>query len=105
MWSWRRTEDKGEGGGGGQHDTTRGRLVREYVDVEVDPNCVITHGPELDEILQHGGCDEQAVKQRVGQEEDEELVVGEAHAVVHPGEREKGQGQRSDWVDLEASTQ
>lgn len=44
-----------------------------------------THCPEFDEVLQHGGGDEQAVHQRVGQEEDEELVVGEAHAVVDPG--------------------
>lgn len=48
------------------------------------PPC--THRPELDEVLQHGGGNEQAVHQRVGQEEDEELVVGEAHAVVDPGE-------------------
>lgn len=46
---------------------------------------VVTHCPELYEILQHGGCDEQTVHQRVGQEEDEELVVGESYAVVHPG--------------------
>lgn len=43
-----------------------------------------THGPELYEILQNRGRDEQTVDQRVGQEEDEELVVGEADAVVHP---------------------
>lgn len=46
-----------------------------------------THRPEFDEILQHGGGDEQAVEQRVGQEEDEKLVVGESHTVVHPGDR------------------
>lgn len=51
-----------------------------------------THCPELDEVLQHGGGDEQAVHQRVGQEEDEELVVGEAHAVVDPGGRGGGGG-------------
>lgn len=45
-----------------------------------------THRPEFDEILQHGGCDEQTVHQRVGKEEDEELVIGESHAVVHPGD-------------------
>lgn len=45
-----------------------------------------THRPELDEILQHGGCDEQTVHQRVGEEEDEKLVIGESHAVVHPGD-------------------
>lgn len=43
-----------------------------------------THCPELDEILQHGGGDEQTVHQRVGQEEDEKLVIGEPHTVVHP---------------------
>lgn len=47
---------------------------------------VTTHCPEFDEILQHGGCDEQTVHQRVGQEEDEELVIGEAHTVVDPGD-------------------
>lgn len=45
-----------------------------------------THRPELYEILQHGGRNEQTVHQRVGQEQDEELVVGEAHAVVHPAD-------------------
>lgn len=44
----------------------------------------ITHCPELDEVLQHGGSDEQAVQQWVGQEQDEELVVGETDTVVHP---------------------
>lgn len=47
---------------------------------------IITHCPELYEILQHGGCNEQAVHQRVGQEEDEKLVVGESYTVVHPGD-------------------
>lgn len=46
----------------------------------------VTHGPELYEVLQHGGCNEQTVHQRVGQEEDEELVVGEAYTVVDPGD-------------------
>lgn len=45
---------------------------------------IVTHCPELYEILQHGGCNEQTVHQRVGQEEDEELVVGESYTVVHP---------------------
>lgn len=45
-----------------------------------------THCPEFYEVLQHGGRDEQTVHQRVGQEEDEKLVVGETHAVVHPGD-------------------
>lgn len=47
---------------------------------------VITHCPELYEILQHGGGNEQTVHQRVRQEEDEELVVGESDTVVHPGD-------------------
>ena len=46
---------------------------------------VVTHCPELYEILQYGGCNEQTVHQRVGQEEDEKLVVGESDTVVHPG--------------------
>lgn len=45
---------------------------------------MITHCPELDEVLQHGGSDEQAVQQRVGQEQDEELVIGETDTVVYP---------------------
>lgn len=45
-----------------------------------------THCPEFYEVLQHGGRDEQTVHKRVGQEEDEELVVGETHTVVHPGD-------------------
>lgn len=49
-----------------------------------------THCPELDEVLQHGGSDEEAVEQRVRQEQDEELVIGETHAVVHPVEGKKG---------------
>lgn len=45
---------------------------------------MITHCPELDEVLQHRGSDEQAVEQRVRQEQDEELVIGETYTVVHP---------------------
>lgn len=45
---------------------------------------IATHCPEFDEILQYGGCDEQTVHQRVGQEENEKLVIGEPHTVVHP---------------------
>lgn len=45
-----------------------------------------THRPELYEILQHSGCNEQTVHQGVGQEEDEKLVVGESYTVVHPGD-------------------
>lgn len=48
--------------------------------------CVVTHCPEFNEILQDGGCNEQTVHQRVGQEEDEKLVVGESHTVVHPAD-------------------
>ena len=44
-----------------------------------------THCPELDEILQHSGSDEHTVNHGVGQEQDEVFIIGEAHAVVHPG--------------------
>lgn len=43
-----------------------------------------THGPEFDEILGDCCTNDQAVEWSVGQEQDEELVVWEADAVVHP---------------------
>ena len=43
-----------------------------------------THCPKLYEVLEDCGCDEKTVDQRVGQEQDEVFVVGEAHAIVHP---------------------
>lgn len=46
-----------------------------------------TYHPELDEVLQIRGRDEEAVEQRVRQEQHEVLVVGESHTVVHPGGR------------------
>ena len=48
------------------------------------PHSEVTHSPECDEILEGGGEDEDAVDHGVEEEEDEELVVREAHAVVHP---------------------
>lgn len=45
-----------------------------------------THRPELNEILQHSGGDEEAVHKRIRQKKDEELVVGETHTIVDPGE-------------------
>lgn len=44
-----------------------------------------THRPELNEVLECGGGHKQAIYQRVGQEQDEVLVVCERHTVVHPG--------------------
>ncbi|CAN8032791.1 unnamed protein product, partial [Ixodes persulcatus] len=44
-----------------------------------------THRPELNEVLERSGGHKQAVYQRVGQEQDEVLVVCERHTVVHPG--------------------
>lgn len=52
-----------------------------------------THCPEFYEVLQHGGRDEQTVHQRVGQEEDEKLVVGETHTVVHPEDTQAQTGE------------
>ena len=52
-----------------------------------------THCPELYEILQYGGCNEQTVHQRVSQEKDEKLVVGESHTVVHPANEQTHKGQ------------
>lgn len=46
-----------------------------------------TYHPKLDEVLQICGRDEEAVEQRVRKEQHEVLVVGESHAVVHPGGR------------------
>lgn len=43
-----------------------------------------THCPELYEVLEDRSCDEQTVDKRVSQEQDEELVVGETHTVIHP---------------------
>lgn len=43
--------------------------------------------PKLDEVLQICGRYEEAVEQRVRQEQHEVLVVGEPDAVVHPGGR------------------
>lgn len=43
-----------------------------------------THSPELDEILGDSRADDQAVEGGVGQEQDKELVVWEANAVVDP---------------------
>ena len=48
--------------------------------------CVCTYCPELDKVLQHCASDEQAVDHGVAQEQNEELVVGEAHTVIYPGE-------------------
>lgn len=53
-----------------------------------------THGPELDEVLQHRGCNEQAVEQGVRQEQDEELVVGEPHTVVDPATNQEALGEK-----------
>ena len=67
------------------------------VDARTDAGCseceTITHCPELDEILQYGGCNEQTVHQRVAQEQNKEFVVGESHTVVHP-ERERRERKR-----------
>lgn len=52
-----------------------------------------TYQPKLDEVLQIRGRDEEAVEQRVREEQHEVLVVGESHAVVHPG------GKRRKWRD------
>ena len=43
-----------------------------------------TYCPELDEELQRRGGYEDTVEERVREEEDEELVVGETDAVVDP---------------------
>ena len=43
-----------------------------------------THTPEHDEVSDERGWDEQTVEEPVAQEQHKELVVGEAHAVVHP---------------------
>lgn len=43
-----------------------------------------THHPEFEKILKDRRCDEYAVEYGVREEEQEELVVGEAHTVVHP---------------------
>ena len=40
--------------------------------------------PELEEVLERGERAVGAVEEGVEQEEDEELVVHEGHAVVHP---------------------
>ena len=41
-------------------------------------------GPELEEVLERGEGAVGAVEEGVEEEEDEELVVHEGHAVVHP---------------------
>ena len=41
-------------------------------------------GPELEEILERGESAVGAVEEGVEEEEDEELVVHEGHAVVYP---------------------
>lgn len=66
-------------------DAEHGRHKKEKQDMEFGVSVWQLICPELYEILQHGGCNEQTVHQRVGQEEDEELVVGESNTVVHPG--------------------
>lgn len=64
-------------------------LTARRVSVTARRLCTVTHCPELYEILQNCGSNEQTVHQRVGQEEDEELVVGESDAVVHPADTQK----------------
>lgn len=61
----------------------------------------VTHRPELYEVLQDSGCNEQTVHQRVGQEEDEKLVVGEAYTVVHPGDAQTMERSASAATSLE----
>lgn len=65
--------------------------------------CDATHCPELDEILEHGGSNEQTVQQWVGQEEDEELVVGKAHTVVHPAKTHMSHITNLEWKNLSLS--
>ena len=43
-----------------------------------------TYTPKLDNILKGRSSNEQAVQRRVEEEQDEELVVAVADAVVHP---------------------
>ena len=45
---------------------------------------ITTHHPEFDKVLKDGGSNEDAVEHGVGEEQQEEFVVGEAHAVVDP---------------------
>ena len=47
----------------------------------------LAHRPETDEVLQRRQRYEDAVDECIGEEQDEELVVGETHAVVHPGDQ------------------
>lgn len=55
-----------------------------------------TYHPKLDEVLEIRGGYKKTVEQRISQELHKKLVVGEAHAVVHPetwtdaGQRGKG---------------
>lgn len=43
-----------------------------------------TYFPELDEVRQRRYADEHAVGKCVAEEEQEELVIGEANAVIDP---------------------
>ena len=54
--------------------------------VEIWP-VTLAHRPETDEVLQRRQRYEDAVDECIGEEQDEELVVGETHAVVHPGDQ------------------
>lgn len=44
------------------------------------------HHPELEEVLKHCWCDEDAVDHGVRQEQQKELIVGESNTVVYPKE-------------------
>lgn len=44
-----------------------------------------TYPPELYEILQRGSDDEKTVEKGISQKQREELVIVEAHAIIHPG--------------------
>lgn len=45
---------------------------------------LVTHHPEFEEILTDCCCNEHTVQYGVGQEKQEEFVVGKANTVVHP---------------------
>lgn len=48
-----------------------------------------THHPEFEEMPKDCCCNEHTVHYGVGEEKQEELVVGKAHTVVHPKRKNK----------------
>lgn len=70
-----------------RHETEGEHHRHEEQEQDVEPSHVaqlVLKFPELDEVLESGARDVDAVNQRIAEEQNEELVVSEVDAVVHP---------------------